>query len=138
MNEAAALLTAASLGAMIFFSFIVAPLVFRLLPEEPAGKLIRGLFPWYFGVLMTVTFGAAVVAMTHNAIASLPLIAVALGFVLHLAFLMPGINAARDLVRTGDTAAQHHFKMLHGTSVALNLLQIGLLTYMCITFVASS
>ena len=35
-------------GSMLFFAFVVAPTVFRALPGEHAGPLLRALFPRYY------------------------------------------------------------------------------------------
>ena len=37
------------LGGMFFFTVIVAPVVFKLLPLAAGGKLVAGLFPRYEG-----------------------------------------------------------------------------------------
>jgi len=38
---------ALTFGGMIFFSAVMAPLVFTKLPFETAGAFIRQVFPWY-------------------------------------------------------------------------------------------
>ena len=39
-------LIAISLGMMIFFSFILAPMIFKILDHENAGKFVRKIFPY--------------------------------------------------------------------------------------------
>jgi len=41
-------LIAVSLGIMLFFSFVVAPVVFKVLNAENAKKFIRKIFPYYY------------------------------------------------------------------------------------------
>jgi hypothetical protein len=43
------------LGAMLFFYFVTAPLIFGKLPSRQAGLLIRAVFPWYYGGLGGIT-----------------------------------------------------------------------------------
>ena len=45
------LLTAAVFGSMLFFSFVMAPLIFTQLDEATAGRFIRAVFPWYYAIL---------------------------------------------------------------------------------------
>ena len=44
LEQVAIYLTAAILGIMIFFSFVVAPITFTFLDEENARKFIRKIF----------------------------------------------------------------------------------------------
>ena len=48
-------LTAAILGIMIFFSFVVAPVIFTTLNEENARKFIRKIFPFYYNVNLVLS-----------------------------------------------------------------------------------
>ena len=43
-------LTAMILGIMLFFSFVIAPVVFTTLDEDNARKFIRRIFPFYYNV----------------------------------------------------------------------------------------
>ena len=36
------------LGIMLFFSFILAPMIFKVLPPDNAGVFIRAIFPYYY------------------------------------------------------------------------------------------
>ena len=38
------------LGIMIFFSFVLAPMIFKILDAENAGKFVRKIFPYYYSV----------------------------------------------------------------------------------------
>ena len=41
-------LIAISLGAMLFFSFVIAPVIFKVLDAKNAGKFVRKIFPHYY------------------------------------------------------------------------------------------
>ena len=62
LDQIANNLTAAILGIMVFFSFVVAPITFTSLNEENARKFIRKIFPFYYKVnfglctLVTLTY----------------------------------------------------------------------------------
>jgi hypothetical protein len=112
-------IVAGMLGVMLFFSFALAPLVFRVLPPEGARAYLRAAFPLYF-----VTLGIA--ALAACAIAHAPLVrgtlaACALLFAISRWWLTPRINAAQDAGR------RRAFGWLHGASVLVNLGQIGAL-----------
>ena len=49
-------LTAIVLGIMLFFSFVIAPVVFTTLDEENARKFIRRIFPFYYNVNLGISF----------------------------------------------------------------------------------
>ncbi len=123
MTAAAGLLAAATLGVMLFFACVVAPTIFKTLPEQMAGSLIRRLFPHYYLVLAVITGLAAMLALgTLNAAAALALVC---GVFLAGRFvLMPRINQARDASLAGDRAAATTFRRLHGASVILNAIQM--------------
>ena len=49
-------LTSMILGIMLFFSFVIAPVVFTTLDEENARKFIRRIFPYYYKVNLGISF----------------------------------------------------------------------------------
>ena len=49
-------LTSMILGIMLFFSFVIAPVVFTTLDEENARKFIRRIFPFYYNVNLGISF----------------------------------------------------------------------------------
>lgn len=111
-------------GAIVFQAFFVAPAVFREVDEAGAGRFLRAIFPRFFklglacGVVMIASLGAAG-AGAGPALAAAVVMTAAAGLSL---FLVPRINAARD---AGPPAADR-FRRLHGASVALTLLVLGL------------
>ena len=52
-------LSAVMLGAMVFFSGIVAPTVFTTLEPQPAARLIRRIFPRYYLLIILTGFVTA-------------------------------------------------------------------------------
>ena len=49
-------LIAMILGIMLFFSFVIAPVVFTTLDEDNARKFIRRIFPFYYNVNLAISF----------------------------------------------------------------------------------
>ena len=47
-------LTAMVLGIMLFFSFILAPMIFKVLSPENAGIFVRAIFPYYYLVNLLI------------------------------------------------------------------------------------
>ena len=115
-------------GGMLFFSFVMAPLIFRKLPLESAGKFIRQVFPVYYLAMGAIAASALLlVVIARNALWSLDVIllaAIVLGFALSRQLLMPRINFYRDRELSGDETASRWFSRLHASSVAVNMLQL--------------
>jgi putative copper export protein len=118
---------AAWLGSILFVSFGVAPLIFRVLPAEHAARFVRALFPVYYA--WGATSGAVALPATvcgPLAVPELrgPAVAIRAGLILLGVLLMfyagnvltPAINAARD---AGPDGAGR-FDRLHRRSVWLN------------------
>ncbi|MCW0233124.1 MAG: DUF4149 domain-containing protein [Ferrovibrio sp.] len=117
--------TAILLGAMLFFSFIVTPVVFRALDGEHASRFLRALFPLYY--LVIILLGA--IAALMLALVEYPLPAAALGVTAALAVLtrqvlIPQLDALRPGRAAGEAAATRAFRRLHGLSMLLNLAQM--------------
>jgi hypothetical protein len=121
-------LVAATLGAMVFFVGAIAPTVFRVLPQAEGGRFLRALFRNYY-----VAFAASSLLATGAAAAAgrgweaVLLALVAAGFIGVRQGLMPRINALRDRMLAGDTAAGSAFNALHRASVWVNTAQIAAL-----------
>ena len=49
-------LTSVVLGAMLFFSFVIAPTIFKVLDENYARKFIRKIFPLYYSFCLIILF----------------------------------------------------------------------------------
>lgn len=110
-----AILAGAAFGAVVFVSFVLAPMVFRALEPASASRFLRAMFPRYYAYLLACGAGLAGVGLAVPGIgpASVALAALAAASIL----LVPRINAARD----AGEARRRRFRQLHGLSVALNL-----------------
>lgn len=119
MLTAALLVTALLFGGMVLYSFCFAAFLFTALPPDVAGRTIRRAFPsFYLFVLVSSVTGAGLVwEYDHQAAVLLALIAVTTIPTRQL--LMPAINLATD------TGMKTRFKWLHGLSVGITLIHIG-------------
>jgi hypothetical protein len=109
---------------MAFFSAVMAPLVFIKLDAATAGRFIRGVFPWYYlVVLVLAALAAAALAAGRPADAGI-MAAVAVGAWVSRQVLMPRINAHRDRSLAGDASAGRRFDRLHRVSVWINAAQL--------------
>ena len=113
-------LTAIILGSMIFFSFVVAPITFKLLDEENSRKFIRGIFPFYYLLNLTLSFVASVsFFLDQNLSIDFSLMAsVSVLFAISNFILMPMINKFRD------NNEDKKFKISHFISVIINFIQL--------------
>ena len=120
LGQSALYLTAIILGAMIFFSFVVAPTTFKLLDEENSRKFIRGIFPFYYLLNLTLSFVASVLFFLNQnlSIDFLLMVNVSILFAISNFILMPMINKFRD--KNEDKK----FKISHFISVIINFIQL--------------
>lgn len=125
LSAIAAVALAVWIGSIVFQSFVVAPTIFKRLPPESAGVVLRALFPRFFrlGLLCGLSaLGALLVlgSITDWSRTSIPLLlmlAAMTGSQLYALRLVPRINEARD----AGSAAEGRFKRLHGLSVGLTV-----------------
>ena len=111
-----------SLGIMLFFSFVIAPTVHKFLPKTESGPYIRKIFPIYYilnGFLSLSSLLAIAYLGVFNAIFYANLVILVI-FILSYFYLMPSINKIKF-------KNSSKFKILHGGSVILNIIQIFLL-----------
>ena len=121
-------LTAMILGIMLFFSFVIAPVVFTTLDEDNARKFIRRIFPFYYNVNLGLSL---IVLLTFLFLSKLGLdfyliLAITLLFVTSSYLLMPLINKYRD------EKQDKKFKYSHFISVVINFVQMLFLVVMLI------
>ena len=121
-------LTAMILGIMLFFSFVIAPVVFTTLDEENARKFIRRIFPFYYNVNLGLSL---IVLLTFLFLSKLGvdfylILAITLLFATSNYLLMPLINQYRD------EKQDKKFKHSHIISVTINVIQMALLILMLI------
>ncbi|MEM7570273.1 MAG: DUF4149 domain-containing protein [Pseudomonadota bacterium] len=119
---------AALFGAMVFFPIVVAPTTFKILDAKNAGLFLRALFPGYYAFIIMGSLVGAAGFYQRPLIAAL-LGAIGLSTLLVRQVLMPKINAWRDQELAGDTGAAKAFALGHRLSVAINMVQLGLLVW---------
>ena len=113
-------LTAMILGIMLFFSFIIAPVVFTTLDEDNARKFIRRIFPFYYNVNLGISF---IVLLTFLFLSKLGIdlyliLVITILFATSNYLLMPLINKYRD------EKQDKKFKYSHFISVVINFIQM--------------
>ena len=113
-------LTSMILGIMLFFSFVIAPVVFTTLNEENARKFIRRIFPFYYNVNLGISF---IVLLTFLFLSKLGIdfyliLIITILFATSNYLLMPLINKYRDEKKNKK------FKYSHFISVVINFVQI--------------
>jgi Domain of unknown function (DUF4149) len=135
MIEFTALLLISTLfGGMMLYSFGFAPMVFRAMPAEDAGRFIRAAFPWYYlFVIATAGVGGAMLLLQDSRSGVLAIL-IAIVAIYARQVLMPQINAARDAQLKGQSDAKGRFGRLHGFSVALNFVQLIVAGYVLYRF----
>ena len=112
------------LAIMLFFSFAIAPVIFKSLDETSARNFIRKIFPYYYLINLILSILALIcffISKSFNFDFYLILI-VAILFAFSNFLLMPIINRFRDSKET----KKFHFS--HGLSVVINLVQMILLS----------
>ncbi len=112
------------LAIMLFFSFAIAPVIFKSLDETNARNFIRKIFPYYYLINLILSILALIcffISKSFNFDFYLILI-VAILFAFSNFLLMPTINRFRDSKET----KKFHFS--HGLSVVINLVQMILLS----------
>ena len=113
-------LTSMILGIMLFFSFVIAPVVFTTLDENNARKFIRRIFPFYYNVNLGISF---IVLITFILLSKIGfdfylILAITLLFAISNYLLMPLINKYRDAKQ------DKKFKYSHFISVLINFIQM--------------
>ena len=120
MTTFALLMTAMLFGGMTFFSFGFAPVLFKQLPMDKVRLLLRDTFPYYYLAVIGMSAVATAAALAVSGQATIVLAVILIATIYARQILMPQINVATD--RDDQTT----FKRLHGLSVAIQLVQIGL------------
>ena len=121
-------LTAMILGIMLFFSFVIAPVVFTTLDEENARKFIRRIFPFYYNVNLGISFIVLIIffILSNFGINFYLILAVVLLFATSNYLLMPLINKYRD------NKQDKKFKYSHLISVVINFIQMICLVFLLV------
>ena len=121
-------LTSMILGIMLFFSFVIAPVVFTTLDDENARKFIRRIFPFYYNVNLVLSF---IVLLTFFffgkfGIKFILILTITILFAISNYYLMPLINKYRD------EKQNKKFKYSHFISVVINFIQMIFLVFLLI------
>ena len=114
------LISGISAGVILFQSFIVASSIFKVLPEEYAGLLLRNLFPKFFLFLAALALVGLAIGLV-NGLKFFPLVFLQLlNFIFFVVCysLIPATNRARDQEN------KKTFGILHTVSVLLTLLAL--------------
>ena len=114
------LISGISAGVILFQSFFVASSIFKVLPEENAGLLLRNLFPKFFLFLAALALVGLAIGLV-NGLKFFPLVFLQLlNFIFFVVCysLIPATNRARDQEN------KKTFGILHTVSVLLTLLAL--------------
>ena len=113
-------LTSMILGIMLFFSFVIAPVVFATLDENNARKFIRRIFPFYYNVNLGISFFVLItfILLSKKGVDFYLILAITLLFATSNYLLMPLINKYRD------EKQDKKFKYSHFISVLINFIQM--------------
>jgi hypothetical protein len=111
-------------GIMLFFTVVVAPTVFKVLPVEWSSKYVRNFFPKYYATLGLITL---ICIFTEQDSSNKLLLAICAAlFAFTLFYLTEKINHAKD------SGQNRQFHVLHGASVVINLFQLISFIYLLV------
>ena len=119
-------LIAISLGTMLFFSFVIAPVIFKVLDANNASKFVRKIFPLYY-LINLVILSFALLLLLYISSVNLDfyiILIITILFFFSLFILMPLINKLKD------NKEERKFKYSHTFSVIINFIQIIGLIYL--------
>ena len=121
-------LTSMVLGIMLFFSFVIAPVVFTTLDEDNARKFIRKIFPFYYNVNLGISLIVVLIFifLSKLGIDFYLILAICIFFATSNYLLMPLINKYRD------EKQDKKFKYSHFISVVINFVQMIFLVLLLI------
>ena len=121
-------LTAMILGIMLFFSFVIAPVVFTTLDEDNARKFIRRIFPFYYNVNLMISFVVLLIFLflSKLGVDFYLILLITILFATSNYLLMPLINKYRD------EKQDKKFKYSHFISVVINFVQMICLVFLLI------
>ena len=116
------------LAIMLFFSFTIAPIIFKSLDEKNARNFIRSIFPYYYSVnlILSVLVIICFIILNYYGLNFYLILSVAILFAFSQFILMPMINKFRDNNETKK------FNYSHAISVAINIIQMVFLVIILI------
>ena len=108
------------LGVMLFFSFVLAPIIFKVLPPDNASIFVRAIFPYYYlvNLLILCIISSFYIYYETFVLDFYLILFCTLLFFFNLIFLMPKINKYKDQQN------EKGFKISHFLSVIINFMQL--------------
>ena len=132
VHIAALLASALLFGGMLLFAASFAAFLFKTLPPAEARILIRKAFPPFYIFVIAASGVAAVLAFPGSVLSAIILGLIALSTIPTRQILMPAINAA------SDAKQKQRFLILHGLSVVITLVHIGVTGFVIVDLAAYS
>ena len=116
------------LAIMLFFSFTIAPIIFKSLDEKNARNFIRNIFPYYYfiNLILSILVIVIFISLKFYGLNFYLILSVAILFAFSQFILMPMINKFRDNNETKK------FNYTHGVSVVINIIQMVFLVIILI------
>ena len=116
------------LAIMLFFSFTIAPIIFKSLDEKNARNFIRNIFPYYYfiNLILSILVIVIFISLKFYGLNFYLILSVAILFAFLQFILMPMINKFRDNNETKK------FNYTHGVSVVINIIQMVFLVIILI------
>ncbi len=113
------------LGLGAFFSFYVAPTLFRVLEKSQAGKVVEKVFPVYFSVGLVVSLLTLILGFRYGKFLLLLALLNSLLHGVHLFYVLPTASRLKEV----DYQA---FMTWHGISMGINLLSLLITLVLCV------
>lgn len=105
------------LGLGSFFSFFIAPTLFRVLAREQAGSVVEKIFPVYFLVGLVVGLVSSLLLFKQDKVALLLAMLVFLTSAVELFFIVPYSHHLKQV-------DYERFLFWHGVSMVINLVNL--------------
>lgn len=116
------------LGLGSFFSFFVAPTLFRVLQKEQAGAVVERVFPVYFGIGLLVSLITLFIGFRIGKVVLVLALLNVILHALHLFYILPTAHSLKPI----DYQA---FMKWHGISMGVNLLSLSITLILCIILI---
>jgi len=115
---------------MVFFTFASPPLLILKHDTPQDARFVRGLFNYYYTVVLVAASIGALGQMAVGRIA----VGLAMGGVAAFVFgvrrwVVPRMDALRERIAGGDATAIPSFRRLHIAGILLNLVQVGVVAW---------
>ncbi len=118
-------INSAYLGLGSFFSFFVAPTLFRVLQKDQAGAVVERVFPVYFSIGLLISFITLILGYRLGKLIALLASLSLLLHAIHIFYILPKAHTLKLV----DYDA---FMKWHGVSMGINLLSLLLIFFLCV------